>query len=428
MHAALYGPGGFYARGESPARHFRTSVHVSPSYAAVIWELLRQVDAGLGHPARIDLVDIGAGRGELLEQVLAAAEQGSAAQSGGAETGGAPPIGCAPGAGCALGTGGAPGADSVPRADSVPGTGSAFGTGAVPGASRAPGAGAPGTDRAAAARSAPGLGSSPRAGGAHGASVARGLAGRIAACAVEVAPRPTGLDPRIGWQPALPAGITGLVIASEWLDNSPLDVVELTAAGPAVVQVDPATGAERPGRPPHPADLAWVRVWWPLVACGDRAEVGRPRCEAWAEVIRQIDRGIAVAADYGHVKSARPTWGTLTGYLEGRAAAPLPDGSRDITAHVALDACAAAGAAAGADETVLTTQRAALQGLGLNARRPTLALATADPERYARALGQASVNAELVDAEGLGGFGWLVQAVGTCLPAPLARLAVGDPG
>jgi SAM-dependent MidA family methyltransferase len=90
---------------------------------------------------------------------------------------------------------------------------------------------------------------------------------------------------------------------------------------------------------------------------------------------------------------------------------------------VALDACAAAGTAAGADETVLTTQRAALRGLGLSARRPSLALAAADPERYARALGEASVDAELVDAEGLGGFGWLVQAVGTSLPAPLAKLA-----
>jgi SAM-dependent MidA family methyltransferase len=382
MHAALYSPGGFYARGESPARHFRTSVHVSPSYAAAIWELLRQVDAGLGHPGRIDLVDIGAGRGELLEQVLAAAEQGSAAESGCSEADGGPGIGGVPGAGSAPETGSAPGADS-----------------------------------------APGGGSAAGADGSRGASVASGLAGRIAACAVEVAPRPAGLDPRIGWQRVPPVGITGLVIASEWLDNIPLDVVELTAAGPAVVQVDPATGAERPGRPPDPADLAWVRAWWPLAACGDRAEVGRARCEAWAEVIRRIDRGVAVAADYGHVKAARPAWGTLTGYLEGRAVAPLPDGSRDITAHVALDACAAAGIAAGAGETVLTTQRAALRGLGLNAQRPALALAAVNPERYARALGQASVNAELVDAEGLGGFGWLVQAAGISLPAPLARLA-----
>ena len=328
MHAGLYGPGGFYARGEPPARHFRTSVHVSPSYAAAICELLRQVDAVLGHPGRIDLVDVGAGRGELLEQVL----------------GGVTP----------------------------------------------------------------------------------GLAGRIAACAVEVVPRPAGLDPRIGWRPVPPAGITGLVIASEWLDNVPLDVVELTAAGPAVVLVDPATGAERPGCPPDPADLSWLRAWWPLAACGDRAEAGRTRCEAWAGLIRRIDRGVAVAADYGHRRAARPAGGTLTGYLEGRAVAAVPDGSRDITAHVALDACAAAGTAAGAGESVLTTQRAALRGLGLDARRPSLALAATDPEGYARALCQASMDAELVDAEGLGGFGWLVQAVGASLPAPLARQASQD--
>jgi len=409
MHAALYGPGGFYARGEPLARHFRTSVHVSPSYAAAIWELLRQVDAGLGHPERIDLVDIGAGRGELLEQILAAAERGSAAESGRTEASGAPGTGSGPG------PGGVPRANGVQGANGVPGAGSAPGAGGSPRAGSAPGAG--GSPRA---------GSAPGAGGARGASVAPELAGRIAACAVEVAPRPAGLDPRIGWQPAPSAGITGLVIASEWLDNVPLDVVELTAAGPGVVQVDPATGDERPGGPADPADLAWIRAWWPLMACGDRAEVGRTRCEAWAGVIRRIDRGVAVAADYGHVKADRPAWGTLTGYLEGRAVAPLPDGSCDITAHVALDACAAAGTAAGAGESVLTTQRAALRGLGLTARRPSLALAVADPERYARALCQASVNAELMDADGLGGFGWLVQAVGAGLPAPLAKLASPD--
>lgn len=327
MQAALYAPGGFYARGEPPARHFRTSVHASPGYAAAVLELLREVDAGLGRPERIDLVDVGAGRAELLAQVLAAA---------GPE---------------------------------------------------------------------------------------RGLAGRIAPCAVEVAPRPAGLDPRIRWERVPPAAITGLVIASEWLDNIPLDVVELTAAGPAVILVDPATGAERARGRPGPADLAWIRDWWPLHARGERAEVGRTRCAAWAGVIRRIDRGVAVAADYGHLRAARPGGGTLTGYLEGRAVRAVPDGSRDITAHVAMDACAAAGQAAGAGETVLTTQRAALRELGLDARRPPLALAASDPEGYALALCRASQDAELVDGAGLGGFGWLAQAAGMSLPAPLAKLA-----
>jgi SAM-dependent MidA family methyltransferase len=346
MQAALYGPGGFYARGEPPARHFRTSVHVSPGYAAAVLELLREVDAGLAWPERIDLVDVGAGRGELLEQVLAAAA--------------------------------------------------------------GPGPAGPGVaDRGLAGRGMAG----------------RGLAGRIAACAVEVAPRPAGLDPRIRWERVPPTGITGLVIASEWLDNVPLDVVELTATGPAVVQVDPATGAERPHGQPDPADLAWINDWWPLRARGQRAEVGRTRCAAWAGVIRCVGRGVAVAIDYGHLRADRPGCGTLTGYLEGRAVPPVPDGSRDITAHVALDACAAAGAAGGADETVLTTQRAALRELGLDARRPPLALAASDPEGYALALCRASQDAELMADAGLGGFGWLAQAVGMRLPGSLAKLA-----
>ena len=363
MAAALYGPGGFYARGEPPARHFRTSVHVSPGYAAAVLELLREVDAGLGWPERIDLVDVGAGRGELLEQVLAAA----------AEPG--PP----------------------PRRD-LSGRGPAgldlAAARAVPGGVDLPGRGPAG--RYLSGRKQPG----------------RGLAGRIAACAVEVAPRPAGLDPRIRWEHVPPATITGLVIASEWLDNIPLDVVELTATAPAVVQVDPATGAERPDGQPGPADLAWIRDWWPLRARGERAEVGTTRCTAWAGVIRRIGRGVAVAADYGHLKAARPGCGTLTGYLEGRVVPAVPDGSMDITAHVALDACAAAGKAAGAGDTVLTTQRAALRGLGLDAGRPPLALAASDPEGYVLALCRASQDAELVDAAGLGGFGWLAQAVG----------------
>jgi SAM-dependent MidA family methyltransferase len=100
----------------------------------------------------------------------------------------------------------------------------------------------------------------------------------------------------------------------------------------------------------------------------------------------------------------------------------IPDGSRDITAHVALDACAAAGRAAGAAATMLTTQRQALRALGLTGRRPPLAQAGDDPVGYAWALCRASEEAELIDPEGLGAFGWLVQAVGLDLPASLAHL------
>ena len=327
MRSALYGPAGFYARGEPPSRHFRTSTHVSPSYAAVMLVLLREVDAALGHPGRLDLVDVGAGRGELLGQVL---DQ----------------------------------------------------------AGRYP-----------------------------------GLAARIAARGVEVTPRPDGLDPRIGWQSSPPAAITGLVIASEWLDNIPLDVAELTPDGPRLVLVETQSGEERAGPPPSQADLAWARTWWPLYTPGDRAEIGRTRCQAWAGVVRRLTCGLAVAADYGHERADRPRQGTLAGYRDGRAVRAIPDGSRDITAHVALDACAAAGGAARATATVLTTQRRALRALGVTADRPPPAQAGRDPLGYARALGRASEDAELIDAHGLGAFGWLVQAVGLDIPAPLAGLA-----
>ena len=92
---------------------------------------------------------------------------------------------------------------------------------------------------------------------------------------------------------------------------------------------------------------------------------------------------------------------------------------------MALDACAAAGTAAGATQTVLTTQRAALRALGLSGRRPPLSQADRDPAGYLTALRLAAEEAELTDPAGLGGFGWLVQAVGVPLPGSLAGLVSG---
>ncbi|GAA3855954.1 SAM-dependent methyltransferase [Streptomyces sedi] len=72
MERALYGPRGFY-REQPPSAHFRTSVHASPRFAGAVLELLRRVDAALGRPPELALVDLGAGRGELLAGVLAQA-------------------------------------------------------------------------------------------------------------------------------------------------------------------------------------------------------------------------------------------------------------------------------------------------------------------------------------------------------------------
>jgi SAM-dependent MidA family methyltransferase len=73
MHDALYGDSGFYRATGAPARHFRTAAHSSPLWAQAIGELARRVDADLGEPASFSVVDVGAGGGELLAALAAAA-------------------------------------------------------------------------------------------------------------------------------------------------------------------------------------------------------------------------------------------------------------------------------------------------------------------------------------------------------------------
>lgn len=218
-----------------------------------------------------------------------------------------------------------------------------------------------------------------------------------------------------GFATEVPLGVEALVVANEWLDNVPVDVVELTTDGPRLVEVD-ASGAERHGPPPDDDDLRWLDTWWPLGELGHRAEVGRPRDAAWAAVVRRLSRGVVVAVDYGHTRTDRPPYGTLTGYRDGHQVPPVPDGSCDLTAHLAVDACAAAGESAGAAHTAVTTQRDALRALGVNGRLPPIGLATSDPAGYVRALSAASEAGELLDPGGLGSFSWLVQSVGMELP------------
>ncbi|MGP3984643.1 SAM-dependent methyltransferase [Streptomyces sp. KR80] len=323
--AALYGPDGFFVR-ERPAGHFRTSVHASPLFAGAVAELLRRVDEALGHPAELTLVDVGAGRGELLAGVLATLAPGP-------------------------------------------------------------------------------------------------IADRLHLRAVERAARPDGLDERISWLPDLPepGSVSGLVFANEWLDNIPVDVAETDADGaPRTVLVAP-DGAERLGGRVTGADADWIARWWPLVdEPGLRAEIGHPRDAAWTRAVRSLDRGLAVAVDYAHDRTSRPHFGTLTAFRDGREILrPVPDGSCDITAHVALDACASAARAAlaSASAPALLPQREALRALGLTGNRPPLALASTDPGAYVRALSSAGEAAELIDPSGLGSFTWLLQPVGLSLAA-----------
>ncbi|MFD3931379.1 SAM-dependent methyltransferase [Streptomyces sp. NPDC058614] len=238
------------------------------------------------------------------------------------------------------------------------------------------------------------------------------VASRARGYAVERAARPAGLDHRIEWLAEPPQGVTGLLFANEWLDNVPLEVAEVDSDGVARVVLVRRDGTERLGEPVAGAEAEWLRKWWPLSSEGDRvspegarAEIGLPRDAAWASAVASLGRGLAVAVDYAHVAAARPPFGTLTGFREGRETMPVPDGSCDITAHVALDACALPGGR-------VETQRNALRALGVSGARPALALASTDPAAYVRALASAGAAAELTAPGGLGDFGWLLQPVG----------------
>jgi SAM-dependent MidA family methyltransferase len=199
----------------------------------------------------------------------------------------------------------------------------------------------------------------------------------------------------------------------------PRDGAVRPADGDRLVLVDPATGVESIGGPASDRDAAWLDRWWPLRQDGDRAEIGWPRDAAWARVLDRLGSGIAVAVDYAHDAGDRPALGTLTGYRDGRQVVPVPDGSCDVTAHVALDACAEAGRRAGATETVLTTQRDALTALGMVAEQPHSELASTDTAGYVGAIMRVGQLAELRERGGLGDFAWLVQAFETPLPAAL---------
>jgi SAM-dependent MidA family methyltransferase len=305
---ALYGPSGFFLHAV-PLEHFRTNAAV-PLFASAVRRLAGLVDDALGRPDPFDLVDLGAGRGELLAAL-----------------------------------------PDVPA--------------------------------------------------------------RWRLTPVDLAP---------GMRRDVPV-VEGLLLANEWLDSVPLDVLEdgrLVLVGP--------DGTEQLG-PPQPS--AWAQQWWPAPPALSgretagarsgpdsppyRVEVGASRDVAWAAAVSRVRRGLAVAVDYGHVLADRRP--TLTGYRSGRQVPPVPDGSCDLTAHVALDAVAAA------TGSVLVRQREALQALGVSAApngdphqapdAPTgrMGIPVAGGSSYAERLAQASQARELLDPDGLGGFGWLLRPV-----------------
>jgi SAM-dependent MidA family methyltransferase len=320
MYESLYGVSGFYRR-EQGESHFRTSVSASPLFADSLAALITTVDAALGRPHALQIVDVGAGDGTLLARL-----------------------------------------HSVLPAD---------------------------------------------------------VSSRVEMTAVEVRQPPPELDPHIQWATAIPTNVVGVVIANEYLDNIPCDVVEADADVLRYVMVD-AEGIETLGERAAEPDTTWLNEWWPLDAPGSRAEVGASRDDAWSEVVRSLERGAALAIDYGHTRNERINGGfplgSLTGYRRGYQVVPTPDGTCDITAHVAVDSCEAAGTDSGATASTLIRQGHALESLGLTTQRPRQELARRDPAEYVRQLSRSSASVELSDPAALGAFWWLLQTKGVPLP------------
>lgn len=298
-----------------PAAHFRTANHVGPVLVQALLVLLREVDARLDRPTALDVVDVGAGGGELLAELLAQAEPS--------------------------------------------------------------------------------------------------LAPRLRLVGVDLLPRPAGLDPRIVWiQGAAPESVPplrGLLVAHEWLDELPVDVVALDDDSVLRSVLVDDHGTESLGGPVSAESVAWVDRWWSGLSTGDRAEVGTARDAAWRDCVHRVVAGTALAVDYGHMRAERESGryaaGTLAAYRDGRDVAPRADGSVNLTAHVSMDSLAAQGLGGTAYSPV--RQRDALHALGVSAALPDLALASSDADAYADALALASQASELLDPAGLGAFWWL---------------------
>ena len=234
------------------------------------------------------------------------------------------------------------------------------------------------------------------------------LSPQVHCLGVDIVARPS-LSTPIGWLQSpggerLPDELDGLrgalVFANEWLDVVPCPIAELDEEGELrEVLVNASTGEEQLGDPVSGTERQWCQWFWPVegLKTGDRVEIGQTRDLAWDNLLSRVGSGLAIAVDYGHTIDYRPAQGTLTGFRQGRQVLPVPDGSCDLTAHVAMDSLT---------HDDLMDQRTALRQLGVSGRIPGLELARSDPSAYLRGLSTASAAAALTASGGLGDFLW----------------------
>jgi len=240
------------------------------------------------------------------------------------------------------------------------------------------------------------------------------LGPQVRCIGVDIVARPQLSNP-IGWLQSpggeqLPDELDNLtdtlVFANEWLDVVPCPIAELDTDGELrEVLVNDSTGDERLGDPVSGTDRQWCQSFWPADprVPGDRVEIGQTRDTAWDNLLSRVGSGLAIAVDYGHTVDSRPAQGTLTGFRHGRQVLPVPDGSCDLTAHVAMDSLTH-------DE--LMDQRTTLRQLGVNGQIPPHDLARSHPAAYLQGLSTASAATALTAKGGLGDFLWAFSHAG----------------
>ena len=251
----------------------------------------------------------------------------------------------------------------------------------------------------------------------HLERLAPDLAARCRPIAVDLRSSPDH-DPRVTWLCAdarevlpdrYPDGLLGLVIAHEWLDDIACDVVQRAASGEIhYLHVDTESGVESVGDVVADDERGdWLRRWWWPVT--ERAEIGLNRDRAWRVICAIINRGRAVAIDYGHTQPQRGGGefprGTMRAYQHGREVQPIPDGTCNITARVALDACAQA---VGGTWRICD-QWEALSGLSTSLPDPLLA--DTDLAEYVQRLEEHLRVQALRRIPGPGSMGWLVHDI-----------------
>ncbi|MGB3828034.1 MAG: SAM-dependent methyltransferase [Ornithinimicrobium sp.] len=237
---------------------------------------------------------------------------------------------------------------------------------------------------------------------------------------VDVVDRPKDLADDIGWiiSPGgaqLPGAVSGLtaslVFAHEWLDVVPATVAERDPCGQWRRQdVEVSTGDTHPGEPVTVAELAWLERW--AIDAGAVqtrvAEVGISRDHSFLDLLGRVEQGLVVAVDYGHRSSDVPAEGTLTGYRVGRAMAPLPDGSMDLTAHVHIDSLVESARHHPGVSVTLGRQRDVLNDLLGPPRMPAHATARTRPAAYLHAVAEHNAHRVLLERGGFGDFWWVL--------------------